>query len=606
MSVDIQQSDVLRLDDLPDRMALLRWNKELPAASTQDPLGLNLRVSARLAAELLHCITSITPRARYYAFFPWAIEDYAKSEKGKVGDRGLITGVVVRERAMVLGAVLHHNGQACEGGALGGSNGASTIVTALPKDDYDLEAWQHLDSPQGQLSAAYQASLVNLGLFETAKTEVNEEVDLETNMLGQDQEEVDLSRLSARGKKLAAAFREMIKNTDYASNGWPSKSIVDRNVLTEYGSKAGLCEINDAPALDRGILTDVFFSCDRKNTESAHYTRRMSLLLVLECVRKCEELGVQFDQDVFSELMYFGKVSQSEQDGEVFPAEFPEELVDIAKRWQIFYFHSHLATALQSFLVSVVRVVRDHEGGIDKSQLLDQYDGQMIAARISEVLHRDFGTDFMSMSPAQTLSAAGWDVEEFTPTQSGTIVSTAAAARLTENQITEVLLNDNEVNGLGGIGLSALLLFTTVLRYQGERGSRYDNWYRNHVSDPTSDISLSGLCDWLNNSEGHWWEKSNREVLSSIVWKYLVIQHQRMSYDRGFGGSSALFHLDGTTIVGTGTDYTDPSPENARLPSAFQILVDLGLLKRDVEKQVTMTSAGLSWLKAQLKVGEDK
>ena len=45
-------------------------------ASDADPLGLNLRVSARLANELLHCITSITPRARYYSFFPWAFEDY--------------------------------------------------------------------------------------------------------------------------------------------------------------------------------------------------------------------------------------------------------------------------------------------------------------------------------------------------------------------------------------------------------------------------------------------------------------------------------------------------------------------------------------------------
>tara|TARA_R110000868_G_scaffold177424_1_gene415874 strand:- start:6672 stop:8195 length:1524 start_codon:yes stop_codon:yes gene_type:complete len=507
---------------------------------------------------------------------------------------------------MVLGAVLHHKGQACEGGALGGSNKASTIATALPKDDYDLEAWLHLDSPQGQLGAAYQASLVNLGLFETAKAEMNEEVDLETNMLGQNQAEVDLSRLSARGKKLAAAFRESIKNTDYLSNSWSSKSVVDREVLIEFGSKAGLCEINDPLASDRRILTEVFFSCDRENAESAHHTRRMSLLLVLECVRKCEELGVQFSQEVFSELIYLGEVSESGQDGEGFPVKLPEELVDISKRWRVFYFHSNLAMALQSILVSVVRVVRDHEGGIAKSHLLDQYDGKVISARLSDVLDRDFGDDFMAMTPAQTLKAAGWDMEEHPPIHPETIVGAVATGKLNEHQIAEVLLNKNEVNGMGGIGLSALLLFVAVLRYQGQMGSRYDNWYRNHVSDPTSDISLSGLCDWLDNFEGHWWEKSNREVLSSIVWKYIIIQHQRMSYDRGFGGSSALFHLDGTIIVGTGADYTDPRPENARLPSAVQILVDLGLLERDDEKQVAMTSVGLLWLNTQLKKGEGK
>ena len=90
-----------------DAVQLVRWNKELPSASAADPLGLNLRVSARLANELLHCITSVTPRARYYSFFPWAFEDYRESEQGTSRDRGRIPGVLARERAMVLGAVLH-------------------------------------------------------------------------------------------------------------------------------------------------------------------------------------------------------------------------------------------------------------------------------------------------------------------------------------------------------------------------------------------------------------------------------------------------------------------------------------------------------------------
>jgi hypothetical protein len=57
---------VYQFTEPSDSIQLLRWNKELPSASAADPLGLNLRVSARLANELLHCITSITPRARYY------------------------------------------------------------------------------------------------------------------------------------------------------------------------------------------------------------------------------------------------------------------------------------------------------------------------------------------------------------------------------------------------------------------------------------------------------------------------------------------------------------------------------------------------------------
>ena len=60
---------------------LLVWSEMIPAMKGQDPLGLNLRVSARLAAQLLHCITSITPRARYFAFFPRCVADFDRREK---------------------------------------------------------------------------------------------------------------------------------------------------------------------------------------------------------------------------------------------------------------------------------------------------------------------------------------------------------------------------------------------------------------------------------------------------------------------------------------------------------------------------------------------
>lgn len=76
----------------------MHWTKEQPRASDADPLGLELRVSARLADELLYCITSITPRARYYAFFPWAMQDYNEHERLTKGDRSAPGIDVVQEK----------------------------------------------------------------------------------------------------------------------------------------------------------------------------------------------------------------------------------------------------------------------------------------------------------------------------------------------------------------------------------------------------------------------------------------------------------------------------------------------------------------------------
>jgi hypothetical protein len=73
----------------------------------------------------------------YYAFFPWAFQDYAENEKDQRGDRGSVGGVLSREKAMVLGAVLHHDRAACDGGALGGSEKAIELLNRQARSSYN-------------------------------------------------------------------------------------------------------------------------------------------------------------------------------------------------------------------------------------------------------------------------------------------------------------------------------------------------------------------------------------------------------------------------------------------------------------------------------------
>ena len=93
---------------------LLAWSEMVPATEGQDPLGLNLRVSARLAAQLLHCITSITPRAQYFAFFPWCVADFDRREKTERADADFREALQLREKALTMGCVLHHDAEACQ------------------------------------------------------------------------------------------------------------------------------------------------------------------------------------------------------------------------------------------------------------------------------------------------------------------------------------------------------------------------------------------------------------------------------------------------------------------------------------------------------------
>ncbi len=103
---------------------LLRWSEHVPVSDVQDPLGLVGRGSTRIARQLLHCITSITPRARYFSFLPWCVYNHSQLEKGRPYAFGLWDGIFTREQAFTLGCVAHHKGEPCKGGGLVGSRAA--------------------------------------------------------------------------------------------------------------------------------------------------------------------------------------------------------------------------------------------------------------------------------------------------------------------------------------------------------------------------------------------------------------------------------------------------------------------------------------------------
>ncbi len=156
---------------------LLRWSSHVRASDVQDPLGLGLRRSARLASLLLYCITSITPRARYFSFVPWCIFDYQQREKGKPHALGLEEAMVLRERAFALACVAHHEGEACDGGALVGSDKAQQLLAKGTKDvDFKSAEVRFAKIPARKI---YFNSLANLGVFLTDEEMSDLEEDIE-------------------------------------------------------------------------------------------------------------------------------------------------------------------------------------------------------------------------------------------------------------------------------------------------------------------------------------------------------------------------------------------------------------------------------------------
>jgi hypothetical protein len=83
---------------------LLAWSKLVLVSEGQDPPGLNLRVSARLSGQLLHCITSITLRAQYFSFFPGALPRSIAKKSGETGRDAHLLDHHSEQRGVEVGA----------------------------------------------------------------------------------------------------------------------------------------------------------------------------------------------------------------------------------------------------------------------------------------------------------------------------------------------------------------------------------------------------------------------------------------------------------------------------------------------------------------------
>lgn len=572
-----------------EAVRLLHWTKELPKASDADPLGLELRLSARLSNELLYCITSITPRARYYSFFPWALQDYNERERLTKGDRGRVKGVLFRERAMVLGAVVHHDSAACLDGALGGSGEAIKLVRQNLRS-YDLASFRHLLNTEGQFGAAYKGSLINLGVFKADDVVVNDEVSLETSELSEETQAIDVRELSPVGKRLADAFQRSVRTTEYVAEGLTLKDKVTSKALAQFGSRAGLCEIASKGAKDRAVLRDVFFAIDPDVTGDSHKRRRMTLLLLLQCTGQARSAGTYLSDRSLSDICYFSALVPDDDAGKAIPVKMPDVLVDIQERWRIFFTQSYLAVALQSMLVACVRVIRGNSGGMRHEQLMNSLNAPGLSSRFNECTGLELQGDVFQMSARELLALSG------SRERSNTIELGSIKAPLSERQL-EILLVEGEANEAAGIVFAALLFYQVALRHKQRVPAQYGNWYEQQIHNDYSDVALPGILRFLQAEFGeNWLDRPNGEILGRIIWRFVIRQHQTMSYERGFGGGAPLFHVDGTTVVGTEVDFINPEARNPRLRSALQILSDLGLLNYDEENGYERTPEGETWL----------
>lgn len=568
---------------------LLAWSRHVPSESAQDPLGLNLRGLTRIASQLLFCITSITPRARYYSILPWCVYDWQLREQDQPHATGLRDGITLRERGLVLSCVAHHQGQPCVGGALVGTSEAQKWYgTGNTTADLDT-----LSLTQTPAFDAYFNSLVNLGFFKT---------DQERSVSADDEPEsspltFDDLELTPFGIKIAEGYDAVVGALPVIEALSKPPRRVALGALRTWGEYGGLCELSRPDAVDRKTLIDVFFARVPLPGES-HRLRRKSLLLLLELSRKTSQARVGLDEPRFQSATYYGEFSSDDEKRIDFSV--PTQLQDISMRWRMFYFHHYMGVALEGLFGWISTNAFDRGlRGITFAEAVGRLSEPSVATVVDKLFGRTLEKPFSESLPIDLLQSISGS-REIDPESAEQLDRECRPDTLfSEERIEERIRSMEHLRSAVGLALPMLLLVVTLARYARWEGSLFGNWLANSAVDPRVDLVPPVLTRDMRLRFGAWWKTSWSELTDYVLHRYVVRQHQAMAYEKTAAGDRCILETDNSRIY-SHNEYRWINLGNPRFRSAVRILKDVAFLRELDGVGSVLTPEGERFLDAEL------
>jgi hypothetical protein len=573
------------------QQVLLAWSALVDSSAGVDPLGLALRVGARLTSELLHCITSITPRARYFSFLPWCISDYRLHEANRKGGRGLRRAIEIREHALVLGCVLHHDGESCEGGALTGSEKAQDWFREGVPARVALSSRRFSKNPA---LAAYFGSLVNLGLVRATDEQV-EDSDEEYEFTFDDLE------LSEMGQRVAAAYGRAVRGIP-ATEKIASSDTVAAADLRKWGQRGGLCEVSQARAPDRAVLRELFLS--RTGTTDQRPFRQHTLLLLLHFADEFADRGFSLEAPMFNDATYFGCLVDWSSDDSPEPIAWPTQLEDIALRWRAYHFHHYCWFALENIFAGVVAEARAADpAGTTFEALMAEIASRSAARTAAAALGLSHATALAEITPRELWGICGFRDDPMTAAGSKSWDEIVGARHmLSEGRLEDILRRESFGFG-SNVLLSLVLVLSSLARYRRWEDTNYGRWLFKHAeSDALLDVTTPQVLRILRQECGDFTRAPLGQLAGLIVRRFVIRQHEMMAFTKSHDGSRAFFQTDQGRIFVRAEKAWEPKQENGRLRAAVRILLDLDYLERDaaIEGAFRRAPDGEAFLRTEL------
>ncbi len=565
--------------------ALLKWTESRIASDVQDPLGVELRVSARMAGQLLFCITTITPRARYYSFLIWVIDEYAKSVRNTPDDLGLREWIRRYEGAFALGCTAASDAGRPLGRGVVGRQVADAQWQEDGSNAVDLARYRR----KGILAwDQYGTSLVNLGLFHEINT--NDTDSEEEKDVGR---EIDVLTLSEIGSRISDAYRSTIADTSLTPLVRQKDPYLTRSAATAFASRGGADQSVLHDSLDRKLLRDLFFNRNHGPGVS-HELRRESLLLILELMKQAGRFGVLLDWTMLGHAVVFGRTASGNL---AIDWSVPKQLQRISGYWRMFYLHNYLSAGLEGLLVAVIKLAEGNRLGhatvVSIADSLSQGAADSVfRAEFGMELERPFG----ALSLRELLASIQIDIADASAWRSGE--AAGPGRQICEARLSERLRGRGwpGLSAEAGLSLSLLLALMACHRFGTMKDSEEGLWCGRNISDPYLDLSPPLILDRLESWDRDWRSRALADVSRFIIDRFIIRQHELLGYEKDASMDAMILHASDGALSVSG-DYESITIGNPRLANAIQILRDLRLVNTDGPG---LTEEGMSWLDDEL------
>jgi hypothetical protein len=557
------------------------WTEFVLQKGGQDPLAMGRRAANRMSLELFWGMTVNTQVARYYAFYPWVVEQSQAQDRS-----ALLDDIIRAEKAYAIACLLAHDGERCVNGLVGADLVDSFGIEG--RDSYTLPAVKWFAREASGFGQLYQGPLFRLDLLESAD---------------------GMIATTARGRRLAQAYKRNVAETEYVARYF-DKDIVPKSVLTPYGHQACPCALVQSPNEELKLLRELFFESrdERRECQLSH-----SLCLVLDIIRSCTRIDRAFDEHCFRIAVFYREIADAESKTyhRYHP---PEDLEEVRERWRLFQAENYFVFVLETFLSALLDAAENQSKQKISLNLLVK---KLEDARPLSLLGDYLGVSFDARSLAGlTLRQAARTMlmrlpaTEFNAESSHRFDNNTTAYRpWSEEQIAQRLapLNKGRVKPSERIMGALALLLTLYVRFYHYHKRRPNAWDWYLVRSSRDDLDLS-LSKWMyQNPDLLRRTRSVLDFLVSFLDVYVLRRQLKVAEDRRYDVawfseadlSVILARKPGRRLYRFNYPYESASPHrlSSKLSNALDILHTLGYCESDSESEaVRLTQRGLNRL----------